>query len=65
MSSKATDTLDPVVARTRQAREALAKQCGYDLDRMVELFQSMQAGHPNRVRCPNRGKRGEKDSRPV
>ncbi len=52
MSTKPTDTLDPVVARTRQAREALAKQCGYDLDKMVKLFKSSQAGHPDRVRSP-------------
>ncbi len=31
MNGKATDTENPVVARTRQAREALARQCAYDL----------------------------------
>lgn len=46
------DSLDPVVARTRQAREAVARECGYDLDRMVELFRSMQSQHPERVRSP-------------
>ena len=57
MTQKETDTSNPVVARTRQAREALAKQCGYDLDRMVELFESMQASHPDRVRCPKQSNR--------
>ena len=52
MSDPVTDTLDPVVARTRQAREALAKECDYDLDKMVELFRSMEAAHPDRVRSP-------------
>ena len=46
------DILDPVVDRTRQAREALARECGYDLDKMAELFKSMQAEHPERVRDP-------------
>lgn len=52
MNSEAMEPLDPVVARTRQAREALARQCDYDLDKMVELFKSMQAQHPDRVRAP-------------
>ncbi len=52
MNTKASETMDPVVARTRQAREALARQCGYDLDKMVELFKSMQAQHADRVRSP-------------
>ena len=46
------ETLDPVVERTRAARDALAKQCGYDLDRMMDLLRSMQAAHPERVRQP-------------
>lgn len=54
MNSKVTDTLDPVVARTRESRDALARRCDYDLDRMVELFRSMQAQHPERVRSPER-----------
>ena len=58
MDSKATDTVDPVVARTRQAREALARQCDYDLDKMAELFKSMQAQHPDRVRSPQPSERG-------
>ena len=53
MNDDATDPLDPVVARTRQAREALSKQCDYDLKKMLEMFKSMQAHHPNRVRAPN------------
>ncbi|MCH7925443.1 MAG: hypothetical protein IIC51_07915 [Planctomycetes bacterium] len=35
MNDKESDMLDPVVARTREAREALAKACDYDLDKMV------------------------------
>jgi len=58
MDSKATDTVDPVVARTRQAREALARQCDYDLDKMAELFKSMQTQHPDRVRSPQPSGRG-------
>jgi hypothetical protein len=46
------EVLDPVVERTRQAREALARQCGYDVDRLMDLFKSMQAEHPERVRRP-------------
>jgi len=46
------DVLDPVVERTRRAREVLARQCGYDLDKMMELFKSMQAEHPERVQAP-------------
>ena len=52
MNSKPNDAMDPVVARTRRAREALAKECDYDLDKMVELFKTMQAQHPDRVRAP-------------
>jgi len=52
MSNRATDMGDPVVARTRQAREALARQCDHDIDKMFELFRSMQAEHPDRVRSP-------------
>jgi hypothetical protein len=46
------DILDPIVDRTRQAREALAKECDYDLGKMAELFKSMEAEHPERVRDP-------------
>jgi hypothetical protein len=46
------EPLDPVVERTRQAREALARQCGHDADKMMELYRSMQAEHPERVRQP-------------
>lgn len=46
------DVLDPVVERTRRARELLARTCGYDLDKMLELFKSMQAEHPERVQAP-------------
>ena len=58
MNNKEIDTLDPVVARTREAREALAKRCDYDLDKMVELFRSMQEQHPERVRSPQSAQRG-------
>lgn len=56
MSDKESDMLDPVVARTREAREALAEACDYDLDKMVELFRSMQGQHPERVRAPERSR---------
>jgi hypothetical protein len=46
------EALDPVVERTRQAREALARQCGYDVDKMAELFRALQAEHPERVGQP-------------
>ncbi len=59
MNTKNTETLDPVVARARAAREALARKCDYDLDKMVELFKSMQAQHPERVRSPDRSARTE------
>ena len=52
MNTKATDTANPVVARTRRAREALARECDYDVDKMVELFRSMQTQHTDRVRVP-------------
>ncbi|MCK4342193.1 MAG: hypothetical protein KAY37_10785 [Phycisphaerae bacterium] len=52
MNGRATGSLDPVVARTREAREALARQCDYDLDKMLEMFKSMQARHADRVRSP-------------
>ena len=52
MNSKPIDIDNPVVARVRQAREALAKECDYDLDRMVELFRLMQGKHADRVRRP-------------
>jgi hypothetical protein len=45
---------DPVVERVRQARRALAKECDYDIDKMFELFKSMQAQHPERVRDPRK-----------
>ncbi len=54
MNDKESDMLDPVVARTREAREALARACDYDVDKMVELFRSMQGQHPDRVRTPER-----------
>lgn len=54
MNINDTETLDPVVARAREAREALARQCDYDLEKMVELFRSMQAQHVERVRAPER-----------
>ena len=50
MSSK--EALDPVVERTRQAREALARQCGYDVKKLAELFKSRQAEHPERDKRP-------------
>lgn len=44
---------DPVVARVREAREALARECGFDVKKMAELFKSMEAEHPDRVRRPD------------
>ena len=55
MNTKDSETLDPVVARTRKAREALAKECDFDVDKMAELFKSLQAQHPERVRSPSAG----------
>jgi len=52
VNTKAADEANPVVTRIRLAREALARQCDYDVDRMVELFKSMQAEHADRVRSP-------------
>jgi hypothetical protein len=46
------EILDPIVERTREAREALMKQYNYDLDRLMDLFKSMQAEHLERVRRP-------------
>lgn len=54
------DLLDPVVERTREAREALARRCNYDLNRMFELFREMQREHPERVRSP----RSSRSNRP-
>jgi len=45
--------LDPVVDRTRAARESLARRCDYDVDKMFELFRRMQAEHPQRVGRPS------------
>ena len=59
MNTKDSETLDPVVARTRKAREALAKECDFDVDKMAELFKSLQAQHPERVRSPERSARTE------
>ena len=58
MTEEKIDTLDPVVARTRKAREDLARRCDYDLDKMIELFKSMQEEHPDRVRFPERSRAG-------
>jgi len=44
--------LDPVVDRVRRARQALARECGFDIERMAELFRRMQAEHPERVGTP-------------
>ena len=52
MDAKDTEILDPVVSRVREAREAVARECDYDLDKMAELFKSMEAQHPERVRSP-------------
>lgn len=49
---KPDDILDPVVDRVRAAREALARECDYDLNKMAKLFKSMQDVHPERVRDP-------------
>ena len=57
MNSEPTDPVDPVVARAREARDALARQCDYDLDKMVELFKSMQGQHADRVRRPQPSER--------
>ena len=46
------EALEPVVERTRQAGDALARQCGDDVKKMMELFKSRQAEHPERVRQP-------------
>ncbi|MBI4612388.1 MAG: hypothetical protein HY720_02150 [Planctomycetes bacterium] len=54
MTTPPTESLDPVVERTRRAREALARACDHDLDKMMDLFRSMQASHPERVRRPRR-----------
>jgi hypothetical protein len=45
------------VDRTRAARESLARGCGYDLDKMFDLFRRMQAQHPERVRRPSNAAR--------
>ncbi len=44
--------LDPVVERTRQAREALLREYDYDLNKLIDLFRSLEAQHPQRVRVP-------------
>ncbi len=46
------DKIDPVVNRTRQAREALARKCDCSLDRIYQLLRTMQAEHPQRVAAP-------------
>ncbi len=56
------ESLDPIVERTREAREALVKQYDYDLDRLMELFKSMQAEHPERVRRPPNPRAGREDT---
>ena len=49
------EPIDPVVNRTRHAREALAKKCDFDLDKMYELLRTMQSRHPERVSAPAAG----------
>jgi len=51
------DQDDPVTARVREAREALARECDFDLKKMSELFRSMEAEHPDRVRRPDAASR--------
>ena len=41
---------NPTVERVRRAREAFARRCDYDLDKMFEVLKAMQAKHPQRVR---------------
>ncbi len=45
---------DPVVTRVRRAREALARACDYDFQKMFEFLKSRQAQHPDRARAPKR-----------
>ncbi len=42
--------VNPTVESVRRAREAFARRCGYDLDKMFEVLKAMQAEHPERVR---------------
>ena len=52
------EPLDPVVDRFRATRENLARQCGFDVTKMFEMFHSMQAAHSERVRAPRRRRIG-------
>lgn len=59
MNTLETDPLDPIVSQTREAREALAARCDHDLEKMAELFRSMQKQHPERVQTPQSARLGE------
>ena len=51
---RADEDPDPVVTRVRCAREARARACDYDFQKMFEFFKSRQAQHPDRARAPKR-----------
>ena len=36
---------DPIVEEVRATREALARECGYDMDRLAEMLMKSQLRH--------------------
>lgn len=57
--------LDPVVDRVRESRRALAESCDFDVDKMADLFERMQAEHPERVTTPTRSVEANGDAHPA
>jgi len=53
-SYQAEPLLDPVVDRVRESRRALAEACNFDVDRMADLFEQMEAQHPEAMATPKR-----------
>ena len=54
MRKKSTDEDDPVVARVRAAREALAKDYDYDIEKLGRAIMKLQAKSKRRYWTPKK-----------
>lgn len=54
----------PIVAAVREAREKIAAECDYDLQKLGERLRKIEAQHAGRIRSP-RGPRGEPSEAPT
>jgi hypothetical protein len=48
--TKSTD--GPIVDAVRRVRRQIAKECGYDLDRLIDLLQREERASGRRTRSP-------------